>query len=58
MSPAVPVVAPSNVTGGGGTNGELIITWKVSVDVASVKMMLKICTPPDTVRGGTEESNS
>lgn len=23
-----PVVAPSNVTGGGGTNGELIITWK------------------------------
>lgn len=23
-----PVVAPSNVTGGGGTNGELVITWK------------------------------
>lgn len=23
-----PVVAPSNVTGGGGTNGELIITWQ------------------------------
>lgn len=23
-----PVVAPSNVTGGGGTNGELIIMWK------------------------------
>lgn len=25
---AYPVVAPSNVTGGGGTNGELTITWK------------------------------
>uniref|UniRef100_A0AAV2L3E5 Contactin 1 n=1 Tax=Knipowitschia caucasica TaxID=637954 RepID=A0AAV2L3E5_KNICA len=27
-SESFPVVAPSNVTGGGGTNGELIITWK------------------------------
>ncbi|XP_072291729.1 contactin-1a-like [Eucyclogobius newberryi] len=26
-SESFPVVAPSNVTGGGGTNGELIITW-------------------------------
>lgn len=34
---AVPVVAPSEVGGGGGTGRELIITWTVSEDFPIVK---------------------
>lgn len=29
---AVPVVAPSNIGGGGGTDRELTITWTVGLD--------------------------
>lgn len=35
---AVPVVAPSEVGGGGGTGRELIVTWTVSGDFPIVEV--------------------
>lgn len=30
LSPTVPEVTPANVSGGGGSKSELVITWEVS----------------------------